>query len=285
MTLSVAAALTLWVLPQATAAELASQPPRAASVQEYEIGAEDILRITVYGHNDLLQTVVVQSDGTFIFPLVGRIKAEGLTPKELEQKLAILLGEGFIRNPQVTVVVQEYRSKTVFVVGEVARPGSYPLSESRTVVEILSRAGPMLPSAGAEVVVVRPAAAVGGPVLPESAGAAGHEQAEVIRVNMRDIQSGDLAQNVTLRPHDTVFVPQAPKVYVSGEVRLPGAYPMAPGTTVRQAISLAGGFNEEASTSRIEVVRLVDGKSRKVKVKLDDAVQPGDTVVVKQKLF
>jgi polysaccharide export outer membrane protein len=284
MTLAVAVALSL-LLPQAPAAEPPAPSGRAASVQGYEIGAEDILRITVYGHTDLLQTVVVQSDGTFIFPLVGRIKGEGLTPKELEQKLAILLGEGFIRNPQVTVVVQEYRSKTVFVVGEVARPGSYPLSESRTVVEILSRAGPLLPSAGGEVVVVRPAAAVSGPVLPDSAGGAGNGQAEVIRINVRDIQSGDLAQNVVLRPHDTVFVPQAPKVYVSGEVRLPGAYAMAPGTTVRQAISLAGGFNEEASTSRIEVVRLVGGRSRKVKVKLDDAVEPGDTVVVKQKLF
>jgi polysaccharide export outer membrane protein len=261
-------------------------PARVGTGQGYEIGVDDILRVTVYGHTDLLQTIVVQSDGTFIFPLVGRVKAEGLTPKELEQKLVLLLGKGFIRNPQVTVVVQEYRSKTVFVVGEVARPGSYPLFESRTVVEVLSRAGPMLPSAGGEVVVVRPAGPVNGPLLPHEAGAASaSDQAEVIRVNLRDLQAGDLARNITLRPNDTVFVPLAPKVYVSGEVKQPGAYALLPGTTVRQAISLAGGFTEDASTGRIVVVRQVNGKSRQLKVKLEDLLEPSDTVVVKQKLF
>ena len=102
---------------------------------------------------------------------------------------------------------------------------------------------------------------------------------------MRDIQAGDLTKNVALRPNDTVFIPQAPKVFVSGEVRNPGAYPFNPGTTVRQAISLAGGFSEDGSSGRIRVVRQVEGKTTQLKIKLDEPVLPGDTIVVKAKLF
>jgi polysaccharide export outer membrane protein len=268
--------------PPAPAASPASSPPAT----EYQIGPEDILKVTVYGHEDLTQTVVVQSDGTFVFPLIGRVKGGDLTPKELERKITVLLSQGFIRNPQVTVLVQEYRSKTIFVVGEIMRPGTYPLSGSRTLVEALAKAGPTTANAGAEVVIVRPQGEVQGPMLPNQVGeGAASAMAEVIRVNMRDIQAGDLTKNVLLRPNDTVFIPQAPKVFVSGEVRNPGAYPFSPGTTVRQAISLAGGLTEDGSSGRIRVVRTVDGKSREVKIKLEDSVQPGDTIVVKSKLF
>ena len=263
--------------------------PSASPPTEYQIGPEDILRVTVYGHEDLTQTVVVQSDGTFVFPLIGRVKAGDMTPKELERKITILLSQGYIRNPQTTVLVQEYRSKTIFVVGEITRPGTYPLSGSRTLVEALARAGPGTSNAGSEVVIVRPHGDVQGPVLPnqvEGGEAAGAQPTgEVIRVNMRDIQAGDISKNIALRPNDTVFVPQAPKVFVSGEVRSPGAYPFAPGTTIRQAISLAGGFTEDGSAGRLKVVRVVEGKSREIKVKLDDPVEPGDTIVVKSKLF
>jgi len=250
------------------------------------MGPEDILRVTVYGNEDLTQTVVVQSDGTFVFPLIGRIKGGDLTPKELERKITVLLSQGFIRNPQVTVLVQEYRSKTIFVVGEIMRPGTYPLSGSRTLVEALAKAGPTTSNAGGEVVIVRPHGDVQGPVLPNQVGEGPASAiAEVIRVNMPDIQAGDLSKNILLRPNDTVFVPLAPKVFVSGEVRNPGAYPFASGTTVRQAISLAGGLTEDGSSGRIRVVRTAEGKSRELKIKIDDPVQPGDTIVVKSKLF
>jgi len=262
--------------------------PTAAPAGEYQIGPDDILRVVVYGHEDLTQTVVVQGDGTFIFPLLGPVKATDLTPQELARKLTALLSPRFIRNSQVTVLVQEYRSKTIFVVGEVTRPGTYPLLGSRTLVEALSKAGPTTANAGAEVVIVRPKVEVQGPVLPNQVGNGGVVAAglaDVIRVNMRDIQAGDLTKNVALRPNDTVFIPQAPRVFVSGEVRSPGAYPFNPGTTVRQAISLAGGFTEDGSSGRIRVVREVQGKTTQVKIKLDEPVLPGDTIVVKAKLF
>ena len=282
-----AAASAAPVAPRPAAPAPAPFPSPSASLPpEYQIGPEDILKVTVYGHEDLTQTVVVQSDGTFVFPLIGRVKGGDLSPKELERKITVLLSQGFIRNPQVTVIVQEYRSKTIFVVGEIMRPGTYPLSGSRTLVEALAKAGPTTANAGAEVVIVRPHGEVQGPVLPNQVGeGAASAAAEVIRVSMPDIQAGDLTKNVLLRPNDTVFVPLAPKVFVSGEVRNPGAYPFAPGTTVRQAISLAGGLTEDGSSGRIRVVRTVAGKSREVKIKLEDAIQPGDTIVVKSKLF
>lgn len=258
----------------------------AATPQEYSIGPDDILRVTVFGHEDLTQTLIVQPDGTFNYPLVGRVKASDMTPKELERKLGVLLSQGYIRNPQITINVQEYRSKTVFVVGEVMKPGTYPLAGSTTIVEILAKAGPTTANAGTEVVIVRPLAEVQGPVLPSEVegGDAAKKKAEVLRVNIRDIQAGALDRNLVLRPNDTVFIPQAPKVFVSGQVRNPGGYPFAPGTTVRQVISLAGGLTDQAS-SRIRVVRTVDGKSKELKIRLDDPVEPGDTIVVKEKLF
>jgi polysaccharide export outer membrane protein len=285
--------LILLLLPaQAPAPPVPSgAPPRSApqrgAPQDPEIGAEDILKVTVYGHDDLTLTLVVQPDGSFVYPLVGRVKAAELTTKELEQKLAVLLAQGFIRNPQVTVVVQESRSRIVHVAGEVARPGPYPLTASRTLMELLSRAGPLAAGAGTEVIVIRPLEPVRGPLTlgEASGGADGTPQAEVIRINLRDIEAGRLDRNVTLKPNDTVLVPAAQKIFVTGEVREPGAFSFQSGITVRQAISMAGGFSESASTGKLRIVRSIDGRAREIKVRIDDPVEPGDTILVKEKIF
>jgi polysaccharide export outer membrane protein len=289
------ASLALMLQVPAAPAGSPSQPMPSPAA-DYRIGAGDILRIAVYRHADLTQTVVVQNDGTFMFPLIGRFSAADKTTAELERALAEELSRRYLRNPQVSVAVEQYRSKSVYVVGEVARPGTYPLSGSQTLIEVLGLAGPMNTGAADEVVVVRSAAATGptlpagisvpsGISMPAPPAGAGDAKAQVLRVSMRAIQSGDVSQNLRLQPNDTIMVPKAPKVYVSGEVRNPGAYPFSPGTTVRQAIGLAGGLTPDGSQSRIRVVRTMDGRSREVKVKLDDPVQPGDTIVVKAKLF
>jgi polysaccharide export outer membrane protein len=267
-------ALLLAASLQAPLGPVASPPPAEGTLSEgegrdYRIGPEDVLKIAVYGHPDLTQTVAVQADGTFVFPLLGRVPAADLDPPELERRLADLLGQGFIRDPQVAVSVQQYRSKVVFVMGEVTRPGLYPLVGTRRLVEVLAKAGPMTARAGTEVVVVRPRSASSGPA----------PDAEVIHVDLRRIQAGELGQNVALLPRDTVMVPAAPRVFVSGRVPDPGGYPFAPGTTVRQAIGLAGG--SAGSSSRIRVLRETGGRAREVTVGLDDLVQDGDTVVVR----
>lgn len=268
-------------------------PPVTAPEADYRIGSGDILKVVVYGHEDLTQTVVVQPDGSFTFPLVGRVKAADMTPQELEAHVVELLAHDYIRDPHVNVLIQEYRSRVVFVVGEVAKPGKYPLSGSMTVIEILSKAGPLGPNAGSEVVIVRPRTISTGPVLPSDVargasgtpGAPSQKDGDVFSVNTRDIQAGHLESNLVLQPNDTVFIPVAPRVFVSGQVRNPGAFPFSPGTTVRQAISLAGGLTEDGSSGRVRVVREVNGKPKETKIRLDDRIEPGDTIIVKAKLF
>jgi polysaccharide biosynthesis/export protein len=276
--------------PAASRAPSPTIPAAFANPSEgdYQIGAQDILKIAVFGHDDLTQTVIVQDDGTFFFNLVGRVKGSDMTPKELERKLTTLLAQGYLRNPQVSVMVQEYRSKSVFVMGEVSRPGPIPYSGNMTVMQMLAQVGPTA-GAGSEVMILRPRPGVqAGPLSiadAQGAEAAGNPQADMLRVNIRDIQMGQLDKNILLRPNDTVFVMQAAKVYLLGEVRNPGPQVYQSGLTVRQAIVNAGGFTPDASKGKIIVGRQVNGEYKEFKVKPEDTVQPGDTITVKAKLF
>ena len=215
--------------PPSSASE--SAPPGAPQ-SDYRIGPGDIVRVTVYGHDDLSQTVVVQPAGGFVYPLIGAVDAKDATAEDLGVRIAARLSKGLIRDPRVTVAVQEYRSKVVYVMGEIARPGPYPLTGRTTLVEVMARAGPLSPQAGSEVVVVRPAAgSEGRPLLPSDPTAA---VAEVIKVDLSAIQAGRLDRNLLLAPNDTVFVPQAERIFVTGEVRNPGAFSFRPGLTVLQ---------------------------------------------------
>jgi polysaccharide export outer membrane protein len=267
--------------------------PAGIAGKDYRIGPGDVLHVTVYGHEDMNLTVVVQPEGGFVFPLIGTVPAARSTPQEVEARIAARLARGLIRHAQVTVVVQEYRSQVVFVVGEVSRPGTYPLAGETSVVEILSRAGPLSSNASTEVVIVRPRAPVDRPVLPlevkaSAAGGANGARAasaEVLRADVRAIQAGHLDKNLAMKPGDTLFVPAAARFFVTGEVRNPGAFAFSSGITVRQAVSLAGGFTQDASKGGARVVRELGGKSQNIKMKLDDPVQPGDTVIIKATLF
>ena len=248
-----------------------------------------MVKVTVIGHDDLSQTLIVQPDGTFIFPLLGKVKAADLTPKELERRLTETLAKGYIRNPQVSVVVQEYKSKTVMVMGEVTRPGTYPMTSNLRIIDLLAKAG-MNTAAATEVQIIRPLFATDRPLLPaEVAPLPGGEpavkQAEILKVDLRAIQTGDLDKNVALQPNDTVYVPPVARFYVTGETRNTGAFTWQPNLSVREAVILAGGFGENAAQGKIRVIREVDGQKRELKIKPDDVVQPGDIIVVKGKLF
>ena len=180
----------------------------------------------------------------------------------------------------MTVAVEQYRSQRVFVVGEVRNPGPFPLTGRMTLIEALARAGSTLPTAAGEVAIVR---------APQGADAARccptRQDADVVRVSIRDLQSGALAQNIALRDGDTIFVPRAESVYVFGQVKNPGAYPCSKDTTVLQALSLAGGVTDHGATNRIKIVRLVNGEKKELKVKLTDVVRPGDTIIVPERFF
>lgn len=262
----------------------------AAQQSDYVIGPQDVLTITVWDQEDLAGKFAVETDGTFTFPLIGRVKAGGLTLRNLEAELRRLLSDGFFVNPQVTVSIEQYRSQRVFVVGEVRTPGTYALTGDMSLIEVLARAGSTLQSAGDEAIIVRPPAgtAVAGPLLPEvdTNGRKDAEmRAEVTRIDIRDLQKGVLAQNVQVRDGDTVFVPRAATLFVFGQVKNPGEYAIKNDTTVLQALSLAGGVTDRGSTGRIKIVRLVDGKKKEIGAKLNDTVLPGDTIIVQERFF
>jgi polysaccharide biosynthesis/export protein len=254
-------------------------PPQAGS---YVIGPQDVLTITVWDHPDVSGKFTVEADGSFTFPLIGRVKAGGLTLRDLEAELKKRLSPDYLRNPQVSVAVEQYRSQRIFVVGEVRTPGPVQLTGDMTLIEAIARAGSATPAASGYVLVVRQPAGHNGqsPVLPSE-----REATDVVKVDLKALQSGQLTDNIPLRDGDTIFVPRAETVYVFGQVRSPGAYPIQQGTTVLQALSLAGGTTPRASIGRIRIRRLVDGKMTEIRVKLDDLVQPGDTIDVPERWF
>jgi polysaccharide export outer membrane protein len=248
----------------------------------YVVGPQDVLTITVWDQADLTGKFTVETDGSFTFPLIGRIKAGGLTLREVEAELKKRLSDGYFKNPQVSVVVEQYRSQRVFVVGEVKLPGTYPVTGDMTLIEVLSKAGSTTMYASGEAIIVRPpiGKTTSGPLLP------GQSESEVIRVDIKELQSGALSQNIALRDGDTIFVPRAESIYVFGQVKNPGAYALQQkDTSVLQALSLAGGVTDRGSTSRIKIVRMVDGEKQEIKVKLSDRVLAGDTIIVPERFF
>jgi polysaccharide export outer membrane protein len=263
----------------------------AGQTTDYVIGAQDVLAITSYDQADLSGRFTVEADGTFTYPLIGRVKAGGLTLRGVEAELKKRLkDEGYFLNPEITVSVDQFKSQKIFIVGEVRSPGPYLLSGEISLIEALARAGSTLPSAGGEALIIHLASAkTGGPatVPPDVAHMDINEDGEnVVRVNLRDLESGKLSQNAMLRDGDTIVVPRALSVYVFGEVKNPGAYALQQkNTTVLQALSLAGGLTERATDSRIKIVRMVNGDKKELKVKLSDAVQPGDTIIVPERYF
>ena len=303
----------------ALAALLLLGAPGAASQDQpsYTIGVRDVLEISVFNQSDLSGRYTVETDGAFSFPLIGRVTAAGRTVEELEETLRARLLDGYFRNPRITVAVAEYRSRQVFVMGEVRSPGAYPLAADTTLIEILSLAGSLTSQASGIAIVVRagerPAPfghewapgdngdgapsgdngdgapsgdnGEGAPPGDSGDGARPGASGETIRVNLRDLEGGDMSLNVALRDGDTVFLPRAEIVYVVGEVRSPGSVPIQEGMTVLQALSLAGGATEFAALNRITILRVVDGEQIEVRVQLDDLVERDDTITVPVKFF
>ena len=270
-------AACLFAQTRSPAAEPA-KPTLAPS--DYVIGPQDVLTIQEFDQADLSGKYTVEADGTFTFPLVGRVKAGGMTLRNFEAELRKKLADGYFKNPQVSVAVEQYRSQRVFVMGEVRNPGPVALTGDMSLVEALSRAGSTLPSASGEVAIVRAPKDSKGPTLPDP-----NKAADIVHVTIRELESGAAKHNIELHDGDTIFVPRAESVYVFGQVKSPGAYSIQRDTTVLQALSLAGGVTENGAMNRIRIMRLVGGEKKEIKVKLTDIVRAGDTIIVPEKFF
>jgi polysaccharide export outer membrane protein len=244
----------------------------AAAQTDYVIGPQDVLTITVFGEADFSGKYTVEQDGTFTFPQLGRIKAGGATLRGLEQDLKKQLADGYLRNPQVAVAVENYRSQKILILGEVRSPGEYQLTGEMTLLAALVRAGSTTPAAGHEALIVR-------------AKKSGEDSSDVLHVDLNELQGGNLALNLVLQDGDTINVPKAQSVFVSGQVKNPGAYAVDPGTTVLQLLSLAGGITDRGSDGRVRIQRTVNGKKTEINAKLTDPVKPGDTIIVRERFF
>jgi polysaccharide export outer membrane protein len=248
--------------------------------RDYVVGPQDVLKITVFDEAQLTGMFRVDNDGAFQYPFIGRVTAAGRTLREIEGELTKRLAEGYVKRPQVALEVDQYRSRSLFIVGEVRTPGKYPLTGQMTLIEALAQAGYTTPSAGSDVLILRSASAdaAGRELTPEQA-------TQTTRINLTELQAGRTTSNIVLKEGDTIFVPKAEKFYVSGFVKAPGAYSFERGMTVLQALSLAGGVSEKGSNRRVRVQRVVNGQKKELDVKLTDLVQPNDTIIVRQRLL
>jgi polysaccharide biosynthesis/export protein len=242
----------------------------APVAQEYTIGPGDVLKITVWGHDDLSKDYPVAQDGRVPFPLIGAVPAVGLTTTELAKRIRDLLEKDYLVNPQVIVGVKDYLSKKVNVMGEAEKPGLFYLTGPTTLLELLSKAGGLSKNAGKDLVLVR-------------------TEGTILRLDVRKIQGGDVKENILLQNGDMMFVPKASAFFVLGEVNKPGTFPLDKETTVLEAITLAGGYGATAAASGVKVLRRnADGKQDTIALDLSGAVpkdkgfrlEEGDTVLV-----
>ena len=251
--------------------------------REYHIGARDVVDVAVWGQADLTGKFTVRDDGTFAFPLIGDVTAGGRTAGDVEEDIRSRLLKGYLRSPQVSVKVADFRSQRVFVVGAVTRSGAVPLAGRMTLLEALDAAGGATMNAGTEISVLRAAstsADLSGPLLAGQEGVT-----EVSRVGLVDLQDGRVRENIALQHGDTIVVPKAQEVYILGQVKKPGTIEFTHNMTVFKAISLGGGVTEIGSGKGVRIIRIVDGKKTEIKAKPEDVLKPGDTIVVPTRWF
>lgn len=252
---------------------------------EYKIGPQDLLEISVFGLDEMNKTVRVSEDGDITLPLLGQIIVQNLTGSELEQKLARLLAEKYLQDPQVTVFIREYRSRRVSIIGAVSEPGRYELIGHQTLLHMIAQAGGMTNQVGEEIIVVR----------TQEDGTS-----KSLRIPIDDlILKGDPSLNIPLKPGDIVNIPidMEVNVYVFGQVRSPGALKVKKSNipTLIQAIAQAGGFSDRAAKRRVVLKRKNElGKEEEIKVnvkaiikgkKEDIQLQEDDVVFVPETIF
>ena len=246
----IAVALFLWA---------AAAPSWAQPVEKLGVG--DAVRVTVFQQPDLTTEARISERGTITMPLVGEVKLSGLSPNQAASRVAEELKKGkYLNRPQVSLAVTTVRSRQVNVLGQVARPGRYPLDDSSSQLADLIAAAGGVAEGGADYVTL-----------------------------MRDGKSQRvpvIAKGIYLKNGDTIYVDRAPVFYIYGEVTRSGAYRVEPNMTVMQAIAAGGGITPRGSDRRLKLRRANgDGKLVERDVSLNDVVKANDVIYVKEALF
>jgi polysaccharide export outer membrane protein len=288
-----------------------SEPNETASIvvapdQDYRIGPRDVIEVRIEDATELSNTYQVNADGTFLMPYLRRIKAQDKTPEELAKFIADSLRDRYLKDPQVLVVVKQYYSHTFFIQGSVRKPGVYQMEGHPSLLTLVTVAGGLAENHGSTAFIIhqvknkkgdspanaamRSAVAAKSDQTPASNE---DETAEFIlrTVNISGLLKGRFEQNTYVEPGDIVNIPQADVFFVAGEVNAPGSFPLADGTTLRQAIALSQGTTLNAAMGKAVIFRqdLATGKRQEIAVdvgavmkgeKEDVAILANDIVIV-----
>lgn len=233
----------------------------------------------------------IDGDGNLNLPLVGHVHAAGMTLQEFEADLVKRLRE-YIREPQVFVQISQYRSEPVFFVGQFARPGAYPLQGNRTLIEMLTSVGGLMPTAARHIKITRQAEY--GPIPLPDAVVDQEKKVSTVEISLGSLsQNLSPEENILLQPYDQVSVGRAELVYVNGEVARVGGVELGErdSVSIAQVLSQTGGFTRDAKRDKVRILRPVEGTSRRAVIEVDVAelfegkgldvpLLPGDIVYV-----
>ncbi len=248
-----------------TTANVASTAQSAAptNVSSYILGPEDQITVRVFAANDIPdKPVQIDNDGSVTLPMIGSVRAAGLTVEQLQDNL-VTAYKKYFKDPQVTVLVNDFRSQPVSVAGNVIKPGVVQLRGNRNLMEVIGQAGGLQADAGDSVLITRNLSE--GPIPVAGAFTDPTGKYSVAHINIRSIMSGkEPEENIQIKPHDVITVPRARLVYVLGNVGRPGGYVMTENETmsITQAIALAGGWNKTAALSSARILRADGGSTR-----------------------
>jgi polysaccharide export outer membrane protein len=268
--------LALGVIAAGAPAQAQTAPGAGAAqagAAQYRLSQGDTVRITVFQNPDLSLESRITEGGSISYPLLGSVNLAGLTIGEAEQRIANGLRTGnFVRQPQVSINIVQVRGNQVSVLGQVGRPGRYPLETGEVrLTDILATAGGVAPG-GNEVIIV-----------------VGKRRGQDFRaeVDLPTVFSPNKrAADVMLENGDVVWVERAPTIYMYGEVQRPGALRLERGMTVMQALATAGGLTQRGTLRGLRVSRKDEsGRMRELEQQLTDPLRPDDVVYVRESVF
>jgi polysaccharide export outer membrane protein len=257
----------------ASAQQTAAQAGAALQAVEYRLGSGDVIRILVYQNPDLTLETRITESGLVSFPLLGSVRIGGLTVTAAEKLIADGLRNGnFVRQPQVTIVVSQVRGNQASVLGYVNRPGRFPIEVAdMRLSDLLATAGGVAPI-GSDTVVVN-----------------GTREGKPFRLEIdlpTIFSAAGRAQDLLIQNGDVIWVDRQPTIYIYGEVQRPGSMRLERGMTLMQALANGGGLNQRGTEKGIRVHRkAADGRVQVLTPVMDDKVQDGDVVYVRESLF
>jgi polysaccharide export outer membrane protein len=229
---------------------------------DYILGPGDLLQVTVFEAKELAATVRVSSRGYITLPLLGQVNIKGLSAREAEIHIEGRYRENYIKDPHVSIFVEEHHSQRVTLIGQFQKPGTYDYPTKQKLLDVMALGNGLTENAGRTAQVRR------------HDGEPGRESGETIIIDLdRLIREGEGELNIDINGGDVVFVPEAGTFFITGAVRNPGAYPIRQRTLLMEAIAAAGGLAPYADADRLLLVRHVGNGDREIKeLDLDEIV-------------